>query len=140
MLTASALLLAATATVCLHVRARSFATSEVFWQEVCKRSPSYHVAWNRVGMIHRDHGRMGDAATCFERAADLAPLVADYTNNLGITRAIQGDAAAAEKRFRRALEIDPDYPDPYANLGLLLLQQPPDLQPAPVVVRAMQPL
>jgi tetratricopeptide (TPR) repeat protein len=47
------------------------------------------------------------------------PKSAANQNNAGIVRLRGGDPEAAEKAFRRAIEIDPSLPGPYYNLAIL---------------------
>lgn len=47
--------------------------------------------------------------------------------NLGVINAEQGDTEAAEKYYKKSVEIDPDYKDSYLNLASLLLAQEGDI-------------
>jgi tetratricopeptide (TPR) repeat protein len=79
---------------------------------------------NNIGNLLRDAGRYDEARREIERALDIwtrawgtdSPAVAQGTSNLGRIAMAQGNAAAAEALFRRALEIgrkkrQPGHPD-----------------------------
>jgi Flp pilus assembly protein TadD len=65
--------------------------------------------------------RLPEARQAFQRAADLAPDVADIFNHLGFAQALCGDGSAAEQAFRRALELDPDHGPAIRNLAQIYL-------------------
>jgi tetratricopeptide (TPR) repeat protein len=59
-------------------------------------------------------------------------------NNLGYAHFLQGDEAAAERNYRRALEVDPDYWMAQANLDLLQqCRQQPGSAPCPSTPRVL---
>ena len=41
-------------------------------------------------------------------------------NNAGIAYLDEGDFSSAEKKFKESIRINPNYPDAYANLGIVL--------------------
>ncbi len=57
----------------------------------------------------------------YENLTALAPGNAEFHHNLGFAYREAGDLDAAEAGYRRALEIDPEYPRAHANLGIVLL-------------------
>lgn len=63
------------------------------------------------------HGQYGLALGEFERAALLRPYSADALFNVGACHEALGDPLRAINVYRRVLEITPDDPDCYANLG-----------------------
>ena len=64
-----------------------------------------------------------DRVAFWQDCVDKSPRKARPHNNLGVALADQGYHDQAIKEYRKALEIDPLYPDPIANIGLSLAQQ-----------------
>ena len=56
-------------------------------------------------------------------AAALDPLNAATENNLGLHELYAGRLDEAEKAFRKALELDPNYPSSHMFLGRVLLRR-----------------
>lgn len=50
---------------------------------------------------------------------DFTQIASHIQNNLGIAYRQRGDLVAAERAYRRAIQLRPDFPDPYYNLGVL---------------------
>jgi tetratricopeptide (TPR) repeat protein len=61
----------------------------------------------------------GALADCL-RAAELWPYDPDNFTSLGMVFALRGDAAGAEERYRRALELDAPNGDAHYQFGVLL--------------------
>lgn len=61
--------------------------------------------------------RFWEAAACFQRVLELAPLDALAWSNLGQSQRHSGLLDAAERSFRRAIEIQPDFAMPWQGLG-----------------------
>lgn len=59
----------------------------------------------------------------YENLTTLVPDSAEFQHNLGFAYRENGDLEAAESRYRRAIEIDAEYPRAHANLGIALLAQ-----------------
>jgi tetratricopeptide (TPR) repeat protein len=69
---------------------------------------------------------LSEAGRPREAIERLAPLAGssdpDTLNALGIAQSDSGQAAAAEKTFRRVLEVDPKNIEAYENLGIVRLR------------------
>jgi tetratricopeptide (TPR) repeat protein len=82
-------------------------------------------ALGRLGTIHRETGRLRDAATCFRRALDInTRLGARHKQvldlmSLGVTHALLGDLAEAADLFGRAHEIGHEPASP-SNTAMVL--------------------
>ena len=70
-------------------------------------------------MLH-GAGRFQDALTSFRQACDLNANSSVSHHNLGIVYAELSQMSAAEKSFRRAIQIDPQYIEAHCNLAGLL--------------------
>ncbi len=75
------------------------------------RAPAQRNVWLRQGM--RD----------YERALALAPLSGKYLMAAGVQSLELRDDAAAQRYFRRAIDVNPANGDAYAGLGLAALAQ-----------------
>lgn len=81
-------------------------------------SPRYPEALNDLGVYYGRRGDLVSARPLFSRAVAEAPEVARYRYNFGL--ALSGsDADAATDQLKRAISLDPSYPDPYLTLGAI---------------------
>ena len=87
------------------------------YRQLLAEDPDDTEALNAQGILHLQGGRLPDALACFERAAELAPTVAKYQNNIGNAQMALQAADAAVAHFFRAAELDPANADFRANLG-----------------------
>ena len=74
-------------------------------------------AWNEIGLIHDDAGRLSAAEKCYERAVGLDPGLARGWNNWGVCAFVREDWATAKARFEKALEVQPDNENARLNLA-----------------------
>ena len=65
------------------------------------------------------------AAAAFEEVLRRQPNFAEAHNNLGLVWLNAGKPALAQKEFRAALALKPDYRDAQYNLDLALKATPP---------------
>lgn len=82
-------------------------------------SPSAE-AYGRVGMILDYIQCLPTARAAYARAEALSPLDARWPHLIGRLDALAGDRAAAERSFRRAIELRPGFAPTYVRLGRLL--------------------
>lgn len=77
-----------------------------------KAIDSYNAA-----LVHIRAGRVAEARACYERAIAIDPGYVRALNNLGTLLDDLGDHGAAESRFRSAIAVAPEVPEPWAGLG-----------------------
>ncbi|WMD21161.1 tetratricopeptide repeat protein [Achromobacter seleniivolatilans] len=77
-------------------------------------------AWNNLGIILQEAGKLEASLECLQRVAELLPDSADAHNNLANTYKRLGNGGAAQTHYRRALELNPDYAQALSNLALTL--------------------
>jgi protein O-GlcNAc transferase len=82
--------------------------------------PEDATAWNEIGLIHDDAGRLSAAEKCYERAVGLDPTLARAWNNWGVCAFVREDWDTAKTRFERALEVQPNNENSRLNLADVL--------------------
>ena len=81
-------------------------------------------AYNNLGNLLADTGRLGDSIDLFKKAIELdGGHSADSYNNLGLAYISMQRQQEAEQAFRDAAEANPFFADARLNLGTLLFQR-----------------
>lgn len=100
------------------------------WDEsiaLLKRSvsadPKYGLAHLALALALEQKGEIREALTHFLKAHELDPRSSQPLYNLANAHASLGDNKLAEKRYREALAIDPDFAAAHNNLGTLLQRE-----------------
>jgi tetratricopeptide (TPR) repeat protein len=91
-----------------QARNRIWKSEESLWTDVVAKSPGNGRAWMNFGLTQMARGQYTDAKASFERAAALAPTYSTLEINRGIVEGAIGDEAAAERHFKRALQLNAD--------------------------------
>jgi Flp pilus assembly protein TadD len=89
------------------LRSQNFTLDQLLAQEVL-----FHQATQVMG-----EGRWAEAADLFRQSIALGDVLPQPQTNLGLCLLMQRQFDEAEAAFRRALEIDPDYPVARQNLA-----------------------
>jgi len=71
---------------------------------------------------HQMSGELREAAELYRQSIDTYPTAEAYTF-LGWTYSFKGDYDAAIAECRRAIEIDPDFGNPYNDIGVYLIEK-----------------
>jgi len=71
--------------------------------------PNMAAAWNNLGIILQEALKLEESRACLEQALQLAPGDAQTLNNLANAFKRLGMAGEAEKRWRAAIELKPDF-------------------------------
>ncbi|HSF16227.1 MAG TPA: tetratricopeptide repeat protein [Vicinamibacteria bacterium] len=104
-------------------RAEDFATAEDAFRRGIELDESDPSAWNYLGLVHEQQGRVTEAREAYERAlasdADYVPALL----NLASIRSNSGELHAAEEIYRRAIGLAPDSYEAYNGLGIVLARQ-----------------
>ena len=77
-------------------------------------------AWNNLGIILQESGKLEESAGCLERVVALKPDGAEAYNNLGNTCKRLGRLDKAEAHYAKALALFPNYAEAHSNLANLL--------------------
>jgi tetratricopeptide (TPR) repeat protein len=82
--------------------------------------PDYR-GYSQLGVLLYGQGRHREAQTCLERCLEIKPTHVGANYNLGLAAANEGDLYKAISRFRRTVELDPEYsPAAYGRLSAAL--------------------
>ncbi len=103
------------------------------WGDAVARAPQMPRVHLYMGNTHKDAARLlppdsevtaahwAEARSYFRRAIELQPQGGDLAlralNNLGAVSFVLKDIDAAERAYRRAVELNPEYADALVNLG-----------------------
>jgi Flp pilus assembly protein TadD len=96
------------------------------WERVLKLDPSNLTAPRRLALLYDRRRDFAKADAEYRKLAQANPNDADLFSDWGYSFYLRTGApnwAEAEKRLRRALEIDPKHVRAHSNLGLVLGQQ-----------------
>jgi Flp pilus assembly protein TadD len=126
---------AAAVAILLAVQTTRYATTfhdkRTLWTRTLERNPSAWLANAQLGALLTAEGRPGLALAHLERAAELAPLVAEPHNNLAVALERLGRRKRALAEIQKAAALSPG--DPYVRLncanGLLGAGRPREALP-----------
>ena len=101
---------------------RRFQEADKLLEGVIRQSPRNLSAFVLLGSSRIVSGQPAAAVEPLTRAAELAPYNSDVQFNLGLAWSGRGDAARAERAWRRTLALAPRYQDAAVNLVNMLMQ------------------
>jgi len=107
----------------VHVRNRVWRTHESLWADVTAKSPENGRAWMNYGVALMANGAAEPARSAFLRAQQLTPGYSYVEVNLGVLEGWVGNGPAAERHFRRALELGPSDPASHEYYAGWLVKQ-----------------
>ncbi|HEX9614789.1 MAG TPA: tetratricopeptide repeat protein [Bacteroidota bacterium] len=90
-----------------------------FYQQAINAGESVADAYCNLGILESKAGRTARAFDCFTRSLKEDPRHLESQYNLGNQYFEAGDLNLAKTHFQIAVEIDPDFPNAYFNLGLI---------------------
>ncbi|MDA0979420.1 MAG: putative 2OG-Fe(II) oxygenase [Proteobacteria bacterium] len=111
-----------TLAVQLHANGR-LDDAAVIYRQVLRAYPEHPDALSSLAMIESVRGKPGRALQLLRRAIARVDNNAGYFMNLGAVLDQLEERDAAANAYQRAIELEPQYPDPYYNLGDLYLRE-----------------
>jgi tetratricopeptide (TPR) repeat protein len=94
--------------------------AEAAYRRALSLDESSGFAWDGLGLVHYDAGRLADARRAFDRAAALDPDSARATFHLALLDEREGRAPQAIAGYARALDLSPDDAEITRHLGTAL--------------------
>lgn len=104
-------------------RAGQLQQAEQIYRQVIEVQPDHAPAYNQLGDVLIDQGKLDAAVACYGRALELKPDFAGAHNNLGNALKQQGKLDEAVACYRRALQLQPVSAVAHNNLGAALRNQ-----------------
>jgi len=102
-------------------RNATFRSEESVWIETIAHRPQNARAYNNLGSVLSDRGRIPEAIENFETALRLEPNYTYAQMNLGAALGKIGRPQEAIPHFEAALRLEPHHPEARTNLGSALL-------------------
>jgi tetratricopeptide (TPR) repeat protein len=99
-----------------------YTTAARLFQQAIKKAPSNPTAYYDLGAVYQAQHDKPDALTQYRRALSRDPTMVSAIFNEAIIES-DTDVTLAEFLYRKAIQIQPDSPTAYFNLGLLYAQQ-----------------
>jgi tetratricopeptide (TPR) repeat protein len=90
---------------------------ETLWQTTIAKSPTAFLAYNNLGYILMEKGRVDDAIPYFNKSLEINPNFNEPHNNLGDALLRMGQTNEAVMHFQKAVDLDPTSAASYYNLG-----------------------
>lgn len=98
-------------------RESKFEPAEAIYQEILVEKTDHPDAIHLLGLIRSEQDRTDEAVELIEKAIELTPNASPFHHNIaGIYRRM-GRLEDAEREFRRAIELKPDYGEAYQGLA-----------------------
>lgn len=91
-----------------RTRNEAWKSEDTLWADVVRKSPRNGRAWMNYGLTRMGKGDFAEAKRSFEHAATMTPNYSTLEINRGVVEGAMGDQVAAERHFRRALELSAD--------------------------------
>jgi tetratricopeptide (TPR) repeat protein len=100
-----------------------------YYRRAIVARPDYLIAYSNLGSVYKFHGRYQEAAVAYQQAFDLPAASpteemarADALYQLADLDLLRGDAAGAEARLARFVELIPDHPKAHYTRAQALLK------------------
>ncbi len=104
-------------------QSRNLRQAEEICRQIVQVAPQYADAWYLLGRIAYDAGNHAVGVDCLGRALALTPHVPVLHRYLGLCYRAMGKLDETIARYRRALELQPDYVEALCSLGNALEEQ-----------------
>ncbi len=93
-------------------------SAKEYYRRTLALDPDHPTVNERLGRILLAEGSYGGAQECLARHIELSSPSAELLNDLGNCSFKMGDLDSAEKHYREAVALDPDFAPLWRNLGL----------------------
>lgn len=106
------------------------------WERALALNPNFALAHMNLGNALREDGRIEEALPHLRQALQLQPSPFTH-NNLGLALAARNDPQAS-MHYRRAIEMHPQFIEPYLNLAFEYAREAKIVEALSLVHRALQ--
>lgn len=106
-----------------HLEAGELDEAEETLQTYVRENPTDAMAHNKLGVVFVNRLNRDEAKRCFEEALKHDAYLIHALNNLGNIAREEGELTLAIEYYQKAIRINPDYPLPHNNLGVVYKQQ-----------------
>jgi tetratricopeptide (TPR) repeat protein len=103
-----------------RLQAGIYRDAETLWRATVERNPSAWIAYNNLGMILDDQGRLDEAVAMYSQALRLKPDLAEAHNNLTASLVGLGRLEEARRHIVEAIRLRPRYQPFYVTLAMIL--------------------
>lgn len=98
------------------MRAGRLVASAAAFRRLIELQPDSARGYQRLGTVLQTAGRIDEALANYEKAAAIRPSWGTYSN-MGTLHYWQGDNVKAAAAYQRAIDLAPNEPELYANMG-----------------------
>jgi tetratricopeptide (TPR) repeat protein len=98
-----------------------YVNQETLWTYTLQRNPEAWPAYNNLGNVLLQEGRVSEAIERCNQALKIRPDYAEAHNNLGVALIETGHAQEAIEQGEEALKIKPNYAEAHSTVGNALL-------------------
>ena len=102
---------------------RVWKDSLTLFQHAAKVTIDNYMAYNNLGILLADEGRLDEAIAQYREALRIHPQFAFTQNNIGNALMQKDQLDQAVIHFNEALRLDPDYAEAHNNLGIAMAKQ-----------------
>jgi len=100
-----------------QMQAHDDAASAQHFQKAIALYPQYAEAYQLLGVVHMEDGKLQEAEPELQKAAEIEPHMSTAQFALGVCRNEMGKYPDAEAALLRGLELDPESPEGHYELG-----------------------
>lgn len=104
-----------------HQQAQLYSDPITLYQTTIEKNPTCWMAYNNLGTLLVDSGRLQEAMEHYQLALRFKPDYALTYNDIGTVLVRTGRMQEAIEHFQHALRLEPDFAEAHNNLGTALL-------------------
>ena len=109
----------------VEFRQKNYGEAERLLLHTVRVQPENGLGWLLLGVIEFDQDKLDAALAALAQAALWEPKNALVHHYLGVTVGRKGWYSGAEDEMRKAIELQPNYPEAHFNLAVFYLQRNP---------------
>jgi tetratricopeptide (TPR) repeat protein len=95
-----------------------YRNNTILWNDTIGKNPSCWMAFNNLGVIAVDEGKIQEGIAFYQTALSINPHIIETHNNLGAAYMLQGMTDQAIAEYQQAVAINPNLAQVRANLGM----------------------